>query len=59
MPRARPEGSGRKPREQGMGAASATARSLATRPGAEVRQLEAILGRENMMAALRRVDSVG
>ena len=57
MPRARPEGSGWKPREPGMGAASAKARSLPTRPGAEVRLLEAILGRENVMAALRRVEA--
>jgi RNA-directed DNA polymerase len=55
MPRARPEGSGRKPREQGLGASSATARLSPTRPEAEVRLMEAILGRENMMAALRRV----
>jgi RNA-directed DNA polymerase len=57
MPRARPEGSGRQPREQGMGASSATARSLFTRPEAEGRLLEAILGRDNMMAALRRVEA--
>jgi RNA-directed DNA polymerase len=55
MPRARPEGSGRKPREQGMGAASATAGPLLSRSEAEVRLLETILGPENMMAALRRV----
>src|SRR6185437_7138473 len=57
MPRARPEGSGRKPREQGMGASSATARLSPTRPEAEVRLMEAILGRENMMTALRRVEA--
>jgi RNA-directed DNA polymerase len=54
MSRARSEGSGRKPREQDAGASSATAGSTA-RPEAEVRLLEAILSRENMMAALRRV----
>src|SRR5712692_7968157 len=54
MPRARPEGSGRKPREQDAGGSSATAGSTA-RPEAGVRLLEAILSRENMMAALRRV----
>ena len=55
MSRAQPEGSGRQPREQGMGASSATARPSPTRPEAEVRLMEAILSRDNMMAALRRV----
>src|SRR5438876_6288787 len=54
MPRARSDGSGRKPREQDAGGSSATAGSIA-RPEAETWLLEAILSRENMMAALRRV----
>src|SRR5256885_2282534 len=53
-PRARSDGSGRKPREQDVGASNATARPSA-RPETEMRLLEAILSRENMMAALRRV----
>jgi RNA-directed DNA polymerase len=57
MPRARSEGSGRQPREQGAGASSATARLSPNRPEAEGRLLEAILGRDNMMAALRRVEA--
>src|SRR4029079_11406621 len=55
MPCARPEGSGRKPREKGLGASNVTARPWPTRSEAEVRLMEEILGRENMMAALRRV----
>lgn len=59
MPGARPEGSGRKPREQDRGASSVTAPCDAARPEAEARLearlLEAILERENMMAAYRRV----
>src|SRR5581483_9568135 len=55
MLRARPEGSGRQPREQDMGASSATAGPPPTRPEAEVRLMEEILSRDNMMAALRRV----
>ena len=56
MPRAQSEGSGRQPREPDAGVSSATA-GLPTRPEAEVQLLEAILGRENMMAALRRVEA--
>ena len=56
-PRARSEGSGRQPREQDMGASSATAGLSPNRPEAEGRLLEAILGRDNMMAALRRVEA--
>lgn len=54
MPRARSEGRGRKPREQGMGARDATAGSSLS-PEAATGLMEAILGRDNMMAALRRV----
>ena len=53
-PHARPEGSGRKPPEQGMGASSATARSAHSRPEANVR-MELVVSRENMMAAHARV----
>ncbi|MHC4066983.1 MAG: group II intron reverse transcriptase/maturase [Planctomycetota bacterium] len=55
MPGARSEGSGRKPREQGLGASSVTARSVSARPEATARLLEAILDRENMRAAYHRV----
>src|SRR6266852_5777924 len=55
MPRAHAEGSGRKPREQAAGASSVTAGSLLSQPEAEVRLMEAIVSRENMMAAYRRV----
>ena len=54
MPGARPEGRGRKPREQGQGAVGTTAPAVSARPEA-ARLLEAILDRENMMAAYRRV----
>jgi len=54
-PRARPEGSGRKPREQGVGVSNAAGVSRTVQPGAEVRLLEAVVSRENMMAALERV----
>ena len=57
MSRARSEGSGRQPREQDAGASSATARPMPTRPEAEGRLLEMILGRDNMIAALRRVEA--
>lgn len=52
---ARPEGSGRKPPEQGLGASSATARPISSDPEAELRLMEKIVSRENMMAAHRRV----
>ena len=55
MPGARPEGSGRKPREQGAGASSATAPSVLAWPEATDRLLEAILDRETMRTAYRRV----
>lgn len=59
MPGACPEGSGRKPREQGPGASSATAPPVAACPEATARLLEAILDRENMMAAYHRVVANG
>lgn len=55
MPGARPEGSGRKPREQGPGASSGAAPPVSARPEATARLLEAILDRGNLMAAYRRV----
>jgi RNA-directed DNA polymerase len=55
MPRARPEGSGRKPLKQGMGAPSATAGSSFSQPEANVRLMELVVSRENMMAAFARV----
>ncbi|KJC55788.1 DNA polymerase [Bradyrhizobium sp. LTSPM299] len=55
MRRAHPEGSGRKPPEQGMGASIATARSQPSAPEVEVRLMEEIVSRANMMAAYHRV----
>ena len=54
MTRARSHKRGRKPREQDTGASNTTAGSSFIRPQAEMRLLEVILGRDNMMAALRR-----
>jgi len=54
MTRARSHKRGRKPREQDSGASNTTAGSSFIRPEAERRLLEVILGRDNMMAALRR-----
>jgi RNA-directed DNA polymerase len=56
MSRALSEDSGRKPREQEMGGSNVTA-DTEFRPEAEAGLLEMILSRENMMAALRRVES--
>jgi RNA-directed DNA polymerase len=53
-PRARSEGRGRKPADQGRGASNTTARSL-SKPGTEMRLMEMIVSRENMMAAYHRV----
>jgi RNA-directed DNA polymerase len=50
-----PEGSGRKPPEQGLGASNITARSDPSCPEVEVRLMEEIVSRANMMAAYRRV----
>lgn len=54
-PGAPPEGSGRQPREQGVGASSVTAPAGLARPEATGRLLEAILDRETMRAAYHRV----
>lgn len=56
MSRAPSKGSGRKPLEQEAGASSVTAEPT-PRPEAETGLLEMILSRENMMAALRRVET--
>lgn len=53
--RAHAESSGRKPRGQALGAPNTTAGPSTSRPEADERLMEAILSRENMMAALRRV----
>jgi len=55
MRRAHPEGSGRKPPEQGMGASNITARSQPSLPEVDVRLMEKIVSRANMMAAYQRV----
>jgi len=55
MPRARAESSGRKPRVQAAGASNATARPEPFQPEAEMRLMEQIVSRENMMTAYRRV----
>ena len=49
MPRARPEGSGRKPREHGMGVSNVTAGSVHSQPAAQMRLMELAVSRENMM----------
>ena len=54
MPGATPAGSGRNPREEGAGASRLTVRSEASEPK-EAQLLEAVVERENMAAALRRV----
>ncbi len=55
MPRARQEGSGRKPREQGMGVSNVTAGPDHSAPEAQVRLMELVVSRENMMRAYTRV----
>lgn len=54
-PRAFPEGSGRKPREHGMGASSVTAGSASSEPEAETLLMELVVSRANMTRALARV----
>lgn len=54
MPGATPEGSGRKPQEQGRGAASVTGRKERSLPEGE-RLMEEIVSRGNMMRAYSRV----
>ena len=56
MPAASPEGRGRKPREHGTGASSGTAARENSCPE-ESRLMEAVVGRENMWRALKRVES--
>jgi RNA-directed DNA polymerase len=56
MPRAHAESSGRKPRGQALGASNTTAGPSPSRPEADERLMEMIVSRENMMAALRRVE---
>ena len=55
-PEARSEGSGRKSREYEKGASSVTARREDSSPEEE-RMMEAVVGRENMLAAFQRVTS--
>jgi RNA-directed DNA polymerase len=55
MHHAHPEGSGRKPREQGLGVSIATARPQPSPPEVEVRLMEKIVSRANMMAGYHRV----
>ncbi|WP_407119254.1 group II intron reverse transcriptase/maturase [Bradyrhizobium sp. LMG 9283] len=55
MRHARSEGSGRKPPEQEAGASNIAARSQPSPPEVEVRLIEKIVSRANMMAAYHRV----
>ena len=55
MPRTRPEGSGRKPREDGARVSNVAAGAGHSEPEVEVRLMEAILSRENMLRAMDRV----
>jgi RNA-directed DNA polymerase len=55
MRHARSEGSGRKPPEQESGASNITARPQPSPPEVEVRLMEEIVSRANMMAAYHRV----
>jgi hypothetical protein len=52
-------GSGRKPREEGVGASSATAPPVVARPEVPARLLEVSLDRETMMAAYHHVVANG
>ena len=54
-PAAPSEGSGGKPREYERGASNVTADRGASRPEAEERLMELVVGRDNMMAAYQRV----
>ena len=55
MRHACPEGNGRKPPEQGLGASNVTARPQPRPPEVEVRLMEKVISRANMMTAYRRV----
>ncbi len=57
IPVASPEGSGRKPREYGRGAANVTGRKVTYYPEAATGLMEKIVSRGNMMAAYTRVVS--
>lgn len=57
MPGASPEGSGRKPRENGRGAASVTGRKESAWPEAATGLMAKIVSRGNLMAAYSRVES--
>jgi len=57
MPGASPEGRGRKPREQGRGAANVTGRKATHWPEAATGLMEEVVSRDNMMAAYSRVVS--
>jgi RNA-directed DNA polymerase len=54
-PSARSESSGRKPQGQDLGASNTTARPDPSQPEAEMRLMEQIVSRENMMTAYSRV----
>ena len=54
MPESHPEGSGRKPQEEGMGASSGAARREIVRPE-ESQMMEAVVARENLLDAYRQV----
>jgi RNA-directed DNA polymerase len=56
MPESRPEGSGRKPQEQGKGASSEAARREPVGPETE-QLMEAVVARENMFSAYEQVVS--
>lgn len=56
MPESRPEGSGRKPREQGKGASSEAARRETVGPETE-QLMDAVVARENMLSAYEQVVS--
>jgi RNA-directed DNA polymerase len=55
MAHAHPKGSSRKLREQGKGASTTTARPQSSDPEAELRLMERMVSRENMMTAYHRV----
>ncbi len=54
MPESHPEGSGRKPQEEGTGASSGAARRETVRPE-ESQMMEAVVARENLLDAYRQV----
>lgn len=56
MPESLPDGSGRKPREEGQGASSAAARRETLRPETE-QLMEAVVARENLLRAYQQVMS--